>query len=204
MAFFDFIRKLNPFRAKTSPTEGRLEKLSLFQRMVQASSPVAPVQSSLPTWSEEQLAALSPQTLETPRDALDAFLHFGAWLPVSSSNVDEIRYSPDDSTLQIKFKNGNIYQYDDVSVREAENFANSASKGGWVWDELRLRGTVFGFNRRHPYTFLSGVSAGTMPQWFRSPMTRRLHGKVPDTGAQNKSIFKRLMPKRGAFPGKKS
>ena len=120
-------------------------------------------------------------------------------MPVVSSNVDEIHYDPEDSTLQIKFLNGGIYQYDDVSIREAESFAKASSPGGWVWDNLRLRGTVFGFNRAHPYTFLAGASGGGLggyqPQWMRSSGTRSLHGKIPYTGAPNKSVMKRLMPK---------
>lgn len=206
MGFFDVVRRLNPFKSKTSATEGRLAKLSNFQKAVAEAVPFAsPVVGSLPTWDQQQLDALTGDNLETPQDALDAFLHFGVWLPVTSSNVQEIHYDSNTFALQIRFKNGGLYQYEDVSVREAESFAKAASPGGWVWDNLRVRGKVFAFNRAHPYTFLSeGGKAlgGYEPQWYRSAMTRRLHGQVPDTGAQNKAIFKRLMPKRGPFSGK--
>ena len=206
MGFFDFVKKLNPFRSKAaaapSATEKRLDKLSKFQRMVHESSPLTQLAAPLPTWSEQQLASLTSETLEQPRDLLDAFLHFGEWIQTThSSNVAEIHYDIDSGALQIRFKNGGLYQYEDVSIREAESFARASSRGKWVWDNLRKRGTVFGYNRAHPYTFLSGMS-DYQPQWMRSEMVRKLHGRVPDSGAQNKSIFKRLMPKRGSFAGK--
>ena len=214
MGFFGWLKSKNPFKSNvaTKSASSRLGDFAAnardkFKEAVENASPSAALRKDLPQWNEQQLAGLSADGLEVPRDAMDAFLYFGTWLPVQSSNVEQIHYDPSDSTLKIKFLNGGYYQYDDVSIREAESFANASSKGKWVWDELRKRGTVFGFNRRHPYTFLSGPTGvglgGYTPQWYRSSGTRSLHGKIPDSGAPNESVMKRLMPKTFKRMGKK-
>lgn len=125
---------------------------------------------------------------------VDAFLHFGQWMPVESSNVAEIHYDGDLSELQIKYKNGGIYTYQDVSIREAESFAKAMSKGKWVWDRLRVRGKGNFWAYRKPYQFLSGLS-NYQPQWMRKQSVRLLHGRVGPEGLKNPRWAKVLMPR---------
>lgn len=182
MSFMSFISGMNPFRAKPPVPEGGFA--GFLERMRQQAPP------NMPTATEKQLA----ETFST--DEVDAFLHFGQWLPVNSTNVKEIRYQPDDSQLFVEFKNGNIYYYDDVSIREAEHLARSSSKGGWVWDFLRVRGKGNFWAYRKPYGLMSGVSQ-KLPQWMRSEKVRKLHGKIGPEGLRNKGIARILAPKWG-------
>lgn len=173
MSFRDWLSKMNPF--KKAPPEGS------FAEIVRPS-----LTSNLPASQPNTVA----ETFAT--DDVDAFLHFGKWLPVQSSNVAEIRYDPDESELQIRFLNGGYYQYQDVSVREAESLARSSSKGKWVWDFLRVRGTIFG--HRKPYQFISAPSS-YQPQWMRRAGTRALHGQIGPEGERSLTTMKSLMPK---------
>lgn len=44
---------------------------------------------------------------------------------------------------------GPLYAYFDVPARVYQRMALAASKGGFVWDELRIRGTVYGHKFRY-------------------------------------------------------
>jgi DNA topoisomerase IB len=66
-----------------------------------------------------------------------------------SSNVSAFRYQRGENQLYVRYKNGQWYEYDRVSPAEAAGLYNANSKGKWVWDRLRIRGTVFGFKK--PY-----------------------------------------------------
>lgn len=70
-----------------------------------------------------------------------AFLAGTAELPVTSSNVRSARYDPLRGVLSVTYKNATTYSYGNVSVYEAEGFANAPSKGGWLWDNIRVRGS---------------------------------------------------------------
>ena len=192
MSFFSWLQSKNPWRSKAAPAPTTGFAGYLARQRIPLEQVSAPPEEG-PKWSEEQLAGLE-QHLEQPNDALDGFLHFGLWLPVESSNVDAIHYDGEVSKLEIRYKNGNYYEYSDVSIREAEAFAKANSAGGWVWTNLRRRGPGGKFGWRKPYRFLSGISAGA-PQWMRSSGTRALHGHIGPHGAPNKSVMKRLMPK---------
>jgi len=113
------------------------------------------------------------------QDQLDDFLHFGEWLPVQSSNVEEAQYDMPTHQLTVKFSDGSIYQYQEVSMVEATSFAQSGSKGGWVWDNLRVRGTIYGHKK--PYVFLSGPSRKGRG-WMKTRATRKKHGRIPRSG----------------------
>lgn len=101
--------------------------------------------------------------LAQPQDEEGQYLELGTWVSVQSSHVSAIHYEQATSQLQIEYWNGWFYQYEDIDYAEARSFYNAASHGKWVWDHLRLRGTVFGYQK--PYSFLSGVSQGR-PQWM--------------------------------------
>lgn len=77
------------------------------------------------------------------------FLNEGKWLAVVSSNVDLIRYDYEEEVLYVQFKNGAMYSYRTVSYKEALDFAQAPSKGGWVWDHLRVRGTLLGHRKQY-------------------------------------------------------
>ncbi|MFT4907566.1 MAG: hypothetical protein ACI978_001649 [Oleispira sp.] len=51
---------------------------------------------------------------------------------VDSSNVAEIGYDEESSTLQIEFKNGTIYQYFDVPDDLFEGLRTADSVGGYL------------------------------------------------------------------------
>ena len=46
-----------------------------------------------------------------------------------SANINRISYYPDTKTLEVKFKNGAIYQYDDVSEKLWEQAQKAPSIG---------------------------------------------------------------------------
>jgi KTSC domain len=48
---------------------------------------------------------------------------------VNSSNIDEVEYIPSTKTLQIRFKNGSLYNYFDVPEEVFEEFIKSESAG---------------------------------------------------------------------------
>jgi hypothetical protein len=86
------------------------------------------------------------------RTDLDDFLYFGVWwADFSSSNVAMARYLEDTQTLLIGFHNGAIYGYEPVSTWMAKSFWTAASKGTWVWDHLRKRGTRYGHHVDYYY-----------------------------------------------------
>lgn len=102
----------------------------------------------------------------------------GEMIPVSSSNVHSIGYiwsdkHPEKGTLKVQYLDhdenwkkttdgGPIYLYHDVPPRIFIAFQRAASKGKYVWDNLRIRGTVSG----HQYEYeLSSLSAsGYVPR----------------------------------------
>lgn len=71
----------------------------------------------------------------------------GELLFVSSSNVAAAQYHPATGQLMVEFlakarTPASAYLYDNVSEAEAENLARAGSKGGWIWDHLRVRGSA--------------------------------------------------------------
>lgn len=101
----------------------------------------------------------------------------GAMLRVQSSNVHSIGYIwngryPTKGTLKVRFlakqKNapasgkGALYYYYDVHPQMFRAFQAAASKGKWVWDNLRIRGTVAG--HQHRYALAALDSTGYVPR----------------------------------------
>ena len=179
MGFRDFLSRLNPFRAAKPAAPTGFAAYVDEQRA-----------KSIPAPQPEAVAAAFAT------DEVDSFVHFGTFLKVQSSNVAGATYDPEASKLTIEFLDKGagpaFYEYEDVSIREAEAFARAASKGKFVWDALRLRGTIFG--HRKPYQFLSGAST-YQPAWMRRPSTRKLHGQVGPEGERNVNTLKSLMPR---------
>lgn len=112
----------------------------------------------------------------------------GEMIEVESSNVHSIGFDIDEGqsdfgssgrkliygakgTLKIRFLGkgakgvrqgpGPLYAYSDVPATLFMNFQRAASKGTFVWDEIRVRGSVSG----HRYSYeLIGVSQGYVPR----------------------------------------
>ncbi|MBC7351501.1 MAG: KTSC domain-containing protein [Thermogutta sp.] len=97
----------------------------------------------------------------------------GEMVEVRSSNVHSIGYDIDNHILYVRFWAeterkgqlvrfpGSLYGYRDVWPEEFLDFLEAGSKGGWVWDHLRERGTVSGHKK--PY-FLAGITGGYVPR----------------------------------------
>ena len=98
----------------------------------------------------------------------------GEMIEVTSSNVHSIGFDfnfadPMKGTLKVRFLQGPkdkkiagpTYHYFDVHPDVFETFKVAASKGKFVWDRLRVRGTVSG----HQYRYnLAGIRAGYVPR----------------------------------------
>lgn len=119
-----------------------------------------------------------------PLSAAEIWIESGDWFSgFSSSNVRAISYQKEDERLLIEFgekdKPSSFYAYTPVSPLLALALFKAPSKGTWVWDHLRVRGTVFGY--QVPYEFLSGAS-GACRAWMRTQESRLRHGAVSPSG----------------------
>jgi hypothetical protein len=95
---------------------------------------------------------------------------------VASSNVYAIGYDPETGTLRVQYlaggqglkskeaktraktKAGAMYDYYNVPPRLWASFQAAGSKGRWVWDKLRVRGTIAG--HKFDYTLVAGTIVG--------------------------------------------
>jgi hypothetical protein len=96
-----------------------------------------------------------PVTLEDAEDRLlshsdvDLFLHGQMTLMVDSSNVASLRYEPlgikgngyyfDSNELIVEYLSGSVWAYQ-INHSMARLLAYAHSKGGWIWDYIRVRG----------------------------------------------------------------
>ncbi len=112
-------------------------------------------------------------------DEAEEWATFGEWAPMASSNVAGASYEHEEERLTIGYLDGSYYQYQPVSYEKALDFYRAGSKGTWVWDNLRVRGTVFGY--QVPYTFLSGPSTAKRG-WMKTTWSRRKHGEIGPSG----------------------
>lgn len=93
---------------------------------------------------------------------------------VTSSNVHSIGYDDSSGILAVRYlapelshangqtkisgktsAPGPLYHYFDVSPRLWQSFVSASSKGKWVWDNLRVRGTIAG--HKYDYRLVSGT-----------------------------------------------
>ncbi len=74
-------------------------------------------------------------------DEIQGFLDDEELLIVTSSNVAAAQYHNDSGELMIEYLNGDAWLYT-VSRAMAEDFARAPSKGIFVWDRIKIRGTV--------------------------------------------------------------
>lgn len=133
------------------------------------------------------------QEIDTDRwSELDSFLAGGeheVW--AHSTNVHSIRYLPNSEDIIVTFKRptGNYapavgrapYKIDGCEEALARRFFDAVSKGRFVWDEFRRRGTVFGF-KKHVY-FLGDDAVGYEPKYMAAEEWQNDHFTIPPSGA---------------------
>ena len=66
--------------------------------------------------------------------------------PVQSSNLRSVGYDPDSKNLEVEFKEGRIYSYNNVPKDIFEGLINAASKGKFFSHYIRDR---FSIKRLH-------------------------------------------------------
>lgn len=97
----------------------------------------------------------------------------GAMVPCpESSNVHSYGYDASAAYLYVRFygntpeekkakRPGPVYRYSSVTPNEFLSLMGTSSKGDWVWDELRIRGTLSGHRKDYE---LVGVVEGYVPR----------------------------------------
>lgn len=123
----------------------------------------------------------------------------GKFVSVSSSNVNAIAYFPESYYLEIEYHDGTYYGYFDVSSEEAANLFRSGSKGGWVWDHLRIRGTKLGFRKSYVW---NGAVSRVQRKWDATQESSIAHG-IEAQRQTDRAIAKELADSlRGSFGGR--
>jgi hypothetical protein len=74
-------------------------------------------------------------------DPSTQFIREGKWFHVNSSNVLRIMYDREEEKLWVHYKSGAPYWYYPVQEVDALDMFIAGSKGIWVWDNLRVRGS---------------------------------------------------------------
>jgi hypothetical protein len=127
-----------------------------------------------------------------PTSEFEKFISFGEWISVQSSNVRAISYVKLTAELHIEYHDGSFYGYGPVNDEMAADLYRASSKGKWVWDHLRRRGTVFGYQVE--YWFLSGPSKtrtgnindygglNSVRNWMGTAASRKAHGSIGPSG----------------------
>jgi hypothetical protein len=153
-------------------------------------------------------------------------------VPVQSSNVHSIGIRLDPSgkgnshTLLVRFLGdagegrrgglGTLYEYYDIPIELWDAFMVARSKGTFVWDRIRIRGTVSG----HRYQYdVAGIQHGYVPrratlidgeEWFikrtfrsqiqtaRSELPTARVRPLPNRGEPSRGLPNRGTPNRGA------
>jgi hypothetical protein len=101
----------------------------------------------------------------------------GEMVPVESSNVSSVGFdlnerNPERSTMRIQYLQpdqrggkrkvpGPVYAYSPVSHRQFRSILRAGRKGSWIWDNLRVRGSIAGF--RIPYSLIQSQQ-GNVPR----------------------------------------
>ena len=94
--------------------------------------------------SAENVAKWRTLTKEEADNFLDGGLFF-----VHSSNVAAMQWHEATSQLMVEFLNGSAYLYDNCDEQVAVAALNAMSKGQFIWDEMRVRGSKTAHKR--PY-----------------------------------------------------
>lgn len=102
----------------------------------------------------------------------------------TSSNVQAFEYDKPAGELYVQFSDDRWYRYSSVSHGEAQGLFRANSKGGWVWDKLRIRGTVYG--HRKPYALVASPASDSGHTLFAEGRPVKFAGEKwsPYTGAR--------------------
>lgn len=99
-------------------------------------------------------ATVSPLEFAEPTGGPTDRLLAGAWVDVYiHGKQGRIAFDQDNGKLYIKYPGGKMYVYDGVSQYEATSLLAASSRGTWVWDNLRVRGTIGGAQK--PFALIS-------------------------------------------------
>jgi len=60
--------------------------------------------------------------------------------PVSSSNLKDVGYDPQEQTLEVGFLNGSVYQYFNVPENKYIGLMRASSKGGYLDEHIKKVG----------------------------------------------------------------
>lgn len=128
----------------------------------------------------------------------------GRMVMVTSSNVHSIGFAIDPNSgfpmgtkgsLFVRFLGGHgkerggpgpMYEYFDVPVMVFKSFLRAQSKGKFLWDEIRVRGTASGHRYRYDLTDVvneyvprqAGLKRGQSGEWYMTRRFRDATGKV--------------------------
>ena len=156
--------------------------------------------SPRPTPAPRNAPPVIPQDAPPPVQVPRAKVSSVKMRRVTSSNVHSIGYDDQTWKLYVTFLAGGksrsgagaTYEYSDVSPRLWEGFTSASSKGGWVWDQLRVEGSQHG----HQYDYrLAKTSGGYVPR-KATPV-----GMRPRTIRQNKQIYGSKLKGSGKWRG---
>jgi hypothetical protein len=75
----------------------------------------------------------------------------------SSSNVEQVWYKLDEEEMWVQFQDGSVYKYWTITTQEAANMFHATSKGIYIWDAYRIRGTVLGHKKNYLYVGPGGT-----------------------------------------------
>jgi len=85
---------------------------------------------------EQESAALLDIIIKSTQ-GVNVVSELGEWVLVDSSNLDAIRYDPENEELQVKFLSGAVYKYDNVPAEVVEDLLNADSKGSFFYWNIR-------------------------------------------------------------------
>lgn len=71
--------------------------------------------------------------------AATAYVSNVSWTPVTSSNINSVRYDSYLARLEVKFNDGRIYSYDRVDPATYLGFLSSPSKGSYLNNNIKGR-----------------------------------------------------------------
>ncbi|MDE2098100.1 MAG: KTSC domain-containing protein [Patescibacteria group bacterium] len=124
---------LHPTGRKPTPPKVAQRQPSLGHRGIAAGS----LKPGEQDFSQENI----DKWVGVPADEVEAFVHDQMPLFVHSTNVSLLQYFPEDQKLMVEFLNGGAYLYSNVTETEAYELAKAESKGGFLWDRIRVRGS---------------------------------------------------------------
>jgi len=90
-------------------------------------------------WTGEEAAAE-----KLGSDEVDAFVLQGEFITVHSTWLFGAQYFREDERMMVQFRDNYAVLVNDISEREAVEFAIAPSKGIWFWDNVLGRGTTKG------------------------------------------------------------